>query len=1191
MKKTTFLSSLPLKRNFIRRLNTAYCVLFLLIGQIVFAQGYVTLGAQIQDSGNENSSPVNGFYSGRKIQIIYSAAELLAAGASAGNIQRLAWDIITANDAEEGFPNYTIKMGHTTATGIPAANFLTNLTQVKAPFNYMPGTGFNDIVFDVPFNWNGIDNLVVDICFDSVYFSDTDTFGKLWNYNGEANSYAHAESDDIILCDISQGEGAQARKPRIRFFMQKPSCLAPTTFSTSAITETSGVINWVASSSDPVNGYSYYKSDNVTAPLANATPTGSVPAGSNFANISGLDPNTLYYVWVRSNCSIGVYSNWNGPIVFRTLCDANDIISTTAGQRCGTGNVTLGAASSGGTIKWYTTSQGGIALAAGNTFMTPEISTNTTYYAAAEAMPGMGIIGTATTLIAAQDLQPTAFCNRWSNYKAQMIYTAAELIAAGLTQGNLTSLGFNIATLGSSAVNEDYIVKIGTVAGNSFSNTTFLTTGLTTVYGPQTYTHTANGWQIINFTTPYFWDGFSNVVIEISHKGAGSDDNARTYYTETTGNNTALINNGIISKLSAFRPNVIFGSCSSLRVPVIASVNASPVLSLSTVNAIVCSGELAMAAVIEGADDYDTYVWAPIEGVSGNAVTGWTFDTNVTTEYILHASQSGGTKCSADPVKLNIIVNPLPTAIITTPDITVCPGSIEVMSASGGIVTEQLLKDTFDISSTQFITQDFEGTSSAIINTTYASQGAGSVLFKATSNNANVSYSMNTSIDLSGYTTAQLTFSHIAALEGAVKSRDLGYVQYSSDEGATWTTFPTSSYAGEGNLITIQGDDIAVNGVVFSSKSYTDWAAKFIGNTSLPDSPSLWKTETINVPVAALTNGFRVRFTYTSDFSSLFYGWLIDDLKVTATGNNLIWSPVTDLYTDAAATIPYTSQALETVYVKSDASRSYTVTSSALGGCAVAGSVNVTVKGILAPTVPAPVQVFCNSGTVAELITDSGTNIKWYLDPTRGEHLAPETILEDNTVYYASQTVDACEGIVRVPLTVNLNRMPKAPKGESTQTINVIEGIVATIENIEVILEEEGIVTWYNTQNDAVNNINPLELNTPLINGKDYFGVQTVGECTSVESLMVTIDIVLEKDKFNKDPFVYYPNPVKDVLNIISPNEIISVSVYNLLGQQINYAQPNASSVKVDMASFAEGIYLINITVGNVMKTIKVIRK
>lgn len=1191
MKKTTFLSLYPTKRNFINELKAFWFVLFLVLGQMVFAQDYVTIGTQIQQSGNEVTSPVNGFYSGRKIQIIYSAAELLSAGASAGNIQRLAWDIITANDAEEGFPNYTVKMGHTTATGIPAANFLTNLTQVKAPFNYMPATGFNDIVFDVPFNWNGIDNVVVDICFDSVYFSDTDTFGKLWNYNGEANSYAHAESDDIILCDISQGEGAQARKPRIRFFMQKPSCLAPTNFSTSAITETSGVINWVVSSSDPLNGYSYYKSNNVSAPLSNATPTGTVPAGSSFANISGLDPNTLYYIWVRSNCSTGVYSIWNGPIALRTLCDANDIISTTAGQRCGTGNVTLGAASNGGTIKWYTTVQGGIALAAGDTFTTPEIAANTTYYAAAEAMPGNGVIGTAATLIGAQEFQPTAFCNRWSNYKAQMIYTAGELIAAGLTQGNLTSLGFNIATLGSSGVNEDYIVKIGTTAGNSFSNTTFLTTGLTTVYGPQTYTHTANGWQIINFTTPYFWDGFSNVVIEISHKGAGSDDNARTYYTETTGNNTALVNNGITSKLSALRPNVVFGSCSSSRVPVIASVSASPVLSLSVTNIAICSGESAMVTVNQGEADYDTYVWVPIEGVSGNAVTGWTFDTNVTTEYILHASQSAGIKCSADPVKVNIIVNPLPTPIITTPDITICPGSIQVMNASGGIVTEQLLKDTFDIPSAQFITQDFEGTSSAIINTTYASQGTGSVLFKATSNNANVSYSMNTNIDLSGYTTAQLTFSHIAALEGAVKSRDLGYVQYSSDGGATWTTFPTSSYAGEGNLITIQGDDVAVNGVVFSSKSYTDWAAKFTGNTSLPDSPSLWKTETINVPVTALTNGFRVRFTYTSDFSSLFYGWLIDDLKVTATGNNLIWSPVTDLYTDAAATIAYTGQALETVYVKSDASRSYTVTSSALGGCTAAGTVNVMVKEILAPTVPAPVQVFCNSGTIAELFTDSGTDIKWYVNATGGEHLAPETILEDNTIYYASQTVDACEGIVRVPLTVNLNRMPKAPKGESAQTINVIEGIDATIENIEVILEEEGIVTWYNTQNDAVNNIDPLALNTPLNNGKEYFGVQTVGECTSTESFMVTINIVLEKDKFNKDSFIYYPNPVKDVLNIISPNEITSVSVYNLLGQQINYVQPNASSVKVDMASFAEGIYLINITAGNVMKTIKVIRK
>lgn len=1189
MKKTTFLSLYPIKINFINQLKAIWCMVFLMLGQIVFAQDYVTLGAQVQQSGNEITSPVNGFYSGRKIQIIYSAAELLAAGGTAGNIQRLAWDIITANDAEDGFPNYTIKMGHTTATGIPAANFFTNLTQVKAPFSYMPATGFNDIVFDVPFNWNGIDNLVVDICFDSVYFSDTETYGKLWNYNGDANSYAHAESDDIVLCGISQGEGAQIKKPRIRFLMQKSSCLAPSIFSTISITKNSAVINWVASSSNPANGYSYYKSDANIAPSINTVPTGTVAAGTTSASISGLDPSTLYYVWVRSNCSAEAFSNWNGPIDFRTLCEANNIISTTDAQRCGAGSVTVEAASDGGTIKWYNTAIGGVALSVGSTF-TFSATENTTYYAAAEAMPGLGVIGTATTLIAEKELQPTAFCNRWSNYKAQMIYTAEELIAAGLTQGNLTSIGFNIATPGSSVMNEDYIVKIGATTNTGFLNTTFLTSGLTTVYGPQTYTHTANGWQIINFTTPYFWDGSSNIVVEISHKGIGAEDNAKTYYTETI-NNTALVNNGITSKRSALRPNIVFGSCSSSRIPVQAIVSAPPVLSLSASNVNVCFNETATVTVIEGVTNYDTYIWTPSEGVLGNEVTGWTFDTSITKEYVLHASQSDGTMCSANPILLNINVNPIPTAIITTPEVTVCPGNIQAMSAEGGNVTEQLLKDTFDTASVQFMKQDFVGTSSSSLNTEYVSQGSGSVLFKATSNNADVCYSMNTSINLSGYTTAQLTFSHIAALDGAVKSHDLGYVQYSSDGGETWTTFPVSSYAGEGTLITTQGNDMPVNGVIFSSKSYADWTAKFIGDNSLPDSPSLWKTETINIPVTALTNGFRIRFRYTSDFSSLYYGWLIDNLKITGTGNNLVWSPVAGLYSDALATIPYTGEALGTVYVKSNISESYVVTSSSKAGCQVSEMVNLIVKEVPAPTVPASIQVFCNSGTIAELITDSGTNIKWYKVSEGGEHLAPETVLEDNTVYYASQTLDSCEGILRVPLTANVNRMPAAPKGDSVQSIAVAEGTKAIIENIDIILDDAAIVTWYATEDDAIRGINPLDKNTELIDGEDYFAVQTLGNCTGTESLKVTIGIVLGEDTFNKDQFVYYPNPVKDVFNLFSTTEITFVSIFNLLGQQISFDKTNASTIKIDMTSFAEGVYLVNVIAGDIVKTIRVVKK
>ena len=115
------------------------------------------------------------------------------------------------------------------------------------------------------------------------------------------------------------------------------------------------------------------------------------------------------------------------------------------------------------------------------------------------------VIGTATTLTV-QTEQPTAFCNRWDQYWNQTIFTAAELQAAGLTAGNITSIAHNITSLGSGTNVTNFSVRIGTTIENTV--TSFQTTGLTTVYGPATYTH-AIGVNTITFDTPYLWDGLS----------------------------------------------------------------------------------------------------------------------------------------------------------------------------------------------------------------------------------------------------------------------------------------------------------------------------------------------------------------------------------------------------------------------------------------------------------------------------------------------------------------------------------------------------------------------------------------------------------------------------------------------------------------------------------------------------------
>ena len=1397
MKKTILFKGFFNKMEFNRKVNFVCCMLFLLIGQMTFAQGYVTLGTQVSQSSNTSSSPVNGYYTSRRIQIVYTAAELIAQGGVAGNIQRLAWDV--SEVYEDVLPNYTIRMAHITTADIPSSDFITGAAIVKNGFNYSPVLGFNDITFDAPFNWNGTDNVLVEVCFSDALYLDSEIHGRLWAYNGVANSYRHRQQDGVDSCENLTAGDTSALKPRIRFFMQQASCLPPGTLTVGATGEDTATINWGASASTPANGYSYYRSTIGTAPTAGATPTGSVLAGVTTANLTGLTASTTYYVWVKANCGPGSSSAWLGPVVFATLCDAFDVTGTTAGTRCGPGVVTLGATASGGTIKWYSAATGGVPLGSGNSFVTPSISANTTYYASAEAMGGSGIVGTATTFTVQGDYAPTAFCNRYANYRAQMVYTAAELTAAGLTAGFLTSIKFNVATLGDAAFNDDYIVRIATTTGAAFADTNFLTTGFTTVYGPQTYTHTATGWQTINFTTPYAWNGTSNIVVEISHKGANGANNASTNYTTTA--DAVLFDTSTTSTsgtLSAQRPNIVFGSCASARTAVLATVGASPVLTLSAAPAAICAGQTSTAVTITaGAADYDTYVWTPSTGVSGNATTGWTFNPSATTTYTLNASKSTGTMCAAIPVTVKITVNLLPSTITVPATLSACAETILPITANGGTIQSEAVTGsgttlTGDIEQPTAFCNRWPNYWNQIIYTAQELTAAGLTAGNITSLSFNIN-SLGSGATNDNYTiklgsTNAVSFADNNFLSTTGFSTVYGPTTYTHTENGWQLITFTAPYVWDGV------SNIVVNITHDGADSANNTQTYF---TETADNTLLYVTSYDGGTTSGTLSKKRLNIKFQSSQST-----------------SVTWSPVTNLYTNAAATTPYVAGTnAKTVYFKSSTATpavTYTITGTSNASCVRTATTAVTVSSTVAPTVTTPVQDFCNAGTVANL-NATGTALKWYAAATGGTALVATTPLVDDTVYYVSQTLDGCESprtavtaninvtpaptvpapiqnlcnagtianlnavgtdlkwyaaatggtalVATTPLvddtiyyvsqtvgtcessrtavTANINVTPAptgnatqafcsastvgdfavtgtaivwydaavagnvvavttpivngttyyasqtidgcesltrlavqgmitpaivddladvnacsqyilpalingayhtaaggagtvitagtaisqtstiyifasagtnpvctaessfvvtianvpAPTGNATQTISVGAASDATIEDIVVTLNAAGTITWYATQEDAANGENALPTTTQLVNGENYFATQTIGECTSTEIFVVVIDVVLGRDTFNKDAFNYHPNPVKDVLNLSYSTEITSITVFNLLGQQVISQQPNAADVKLDMSSLAEGAYIVNVASGNIVKTIKVIKK
>src|SRR5690606_18398701 len=178
------------------------------------AQGYGTLGEGTVNMGTNGQSPYNIKTSGRRVQFIILASDLRSTGGVAGNIQRLAWNIATVGTGAVN--GYTIKMRHLTQDHFASSNFYTTTTGTTTVYtgNYLPaGTGFQDINFTTNFNWNGTDNILVEVCWSS----GSGTAGSI---RGDQRYWAMATSNVISGAGCGQnGSGRTHTLPQMRLYM------------------------------------------------------------------------------------------------------------------------------------------------------------------------------------------------------------------------------------------------------------------------------------------------------------------------------------------------------------------------------------------------------------------------------------------------------------------------------------------------------------------------------------------------------------------------------------------------------------------------------------------------------------------------------------------------------------------------------------------------------------------------------------------------------------------------------------------------------------------------------------------------------------------------------------------------------------------------------------------------------------
>lgn len=106
----------------------------------------------------------------------------------------------------------------------------------------------------------------------------------------------------------------------------------------------------------------------------------------------------------------------------------------------------------------------------------------------------------------------------------------------------------------------------------------------------------------------------------------------------------------------------------------------------------------------------------------------------------------------------------------------------------------------------------------------------------------------------------------------------------------------------------------------------------------------------------------------------------------------------------------------------------------------------------------------------------------------------------------------------------------------------------------------------------------------------DFFSVDNNNQYWVDDVLYLDEIIVLGGDDFSAENFSVYPNPVQDVLNISTRTVVDNINVYDVLGKLVLQSQPAAISPSIDMSTLSSGAYLVQVTIGNTSKTVKVIK-
>lgn len=756
------------------------------------------------------------------------------------------------------------------------------------------------------------------------------------------------------------------------------------------------------SGNDNLDNFSIKAGLTSTSDLASAFITGLTtvytPAGGSYTVTAGVNSFTF-------NTPI----TWDGTSnLVIEICHDNDPDNTcnASSPVCWGNNSTVSMSTAGFTasreihqdnstgVRSICDQTAGVAAAASST-LRPDLTLTAAVSTTIAWTPTAGLFtdSTGTTAYTGQDIRTV-----YASPASTTTYTATATSAAGCTT---TTPGLATVNVGAALS-----VTANTSNANSCGGTS-VTISATVTGGGAPYT--------------YSWSDGNSVVSTAASFTA--TPTVSTTYTVTVGDNCG----------------------NSLTKNVSVTVTTAPTASISpagTVN--LCSPQTQVLTASTDATSA-TYQWRR-DGANISGATSSTYTASLAGVYTVVVTNTT-TTCSTTSSGVTVTVNPVPSAVSVSPNTTsVCGSNAVALTATGGQVPGSgSLTGTSPTTASSTVTPFYRNYEGARKQFMYSAAELSALGMVSGSTISSISFNVTALAS-----TSNNNLDNFSLKAGLTTTADLS--------SAFITGLPVVYTPAGGNYTVVSG----TNSFTFSTPITWDGTSNLVleichdndpNNTCSAGSPVCWG----NIPTMSMaTAGFTATREIHEDNSTGVRSICSQTTGVSAAGTstvrpvtgisftqptNVSWTPTTGLYTNAAATTPYTGGNTRTVYALPAATTTYTATATGTGGCgSAAGTATVNVGAPLVASASAAQSAICNgsSTTLTASATGGGApyTYSWSVGGSQVSTSQSFSVSPIATTTYSVTVTGQCGAQDTKTVTVTVNALPTVSVSP-TGTINI----------------------------------------------------------------------------------------------------------------------------------------------------------